>query len=86
VARAIASGENPILSLPSRDPASESLQSIQSARTEDHLRAPFREHDRGRLADSAARTRDDDDLAFDSVHKVLHFQYLICLDLPGVNR
>jgi hypothetical protein len=35
------------------------------------------------LTYAAARPSDDDDLVFDSVHEVLHFQYLKCLGLPG---
>jgi hypothetical protein len=35
------------------------------------------------LAYAAARPGYDDDLAFNSVHEVLHFQYLIYLDLLG---
>jgi hypothetical protein len=65
------------------DPTSESLEPIQSARAEDDLRAALSEHDRSRLAYSTARPGYDDDLVFDSVHEVLHFQYLICLDLLG---
>jgi hypothetical protein len=45
--------------------------SIQSARAEYHLGAAFREHDRSRFADSTARAGDDDNLVFDSMHKIL---------------
>ena len=44
-----------------RDPTSESLQPIQSARTEDDLRAAFREHNRSRRAYSTTRAGNDDD-------------------------
>jgi len=40
-----------------RDPTSESLESIQSARAEHDLCAAFSEHDRRRFAYSAARSR-----------------------------
>ena len=36
-----------------------------------------------KLSEFGARPGYDDDLVFDSVHEVLHFQYLICLDLLG---
>jgi hypothetical protein len=59
-----------------RDPTSESLEPIQSARAEDNLRAAFRKHDRSRLAYSTTRAGDDDDLAFDSRHEVFTFCFL----------
>jgi hypothetical protein len=69
----------------SRDPTSESLEPIQSARAEYDLCAAFSEHDRSRFAHSTAlsacpprranafgaRAGDDDDLVFDSRHEVL---------------
>jgi hypothetical protein len=55
----------------SHNSASESLESIQSARAEYNLRAAFREHDRSRFADSAACAGDDDHFVFDSRHEVL---------------
>jgi hypothetical protein len=48
----------------SRNPASESLQSIQSARAEYDLCAAISKHDRSRFADSAACAGDDNDLVF----------------------
>jgi len=51
--------------------SSESLQPIQPARAEYDLCGAFSEHDRSRLAYSAARARDDDDLVLDSRHKIL---------------
>jgi hypothetical protein len=40
-------------------------------RAEYDFRAALSEHDRSRLAYSAARARDDDDLVFNSLHKIL---------------
>ena len=65
------------------DPTSERLQPIQSSRAEYDFRAALSEHDRSGFTYAAARPGYDDDLAFNSVHEVLHFQYLICLDLLG---
>src|SRR5260370_37255967 len=59
----------------SRDPTSKALQAFQSARSEHDLGAAFSEHYRSGLAYSTARARNDDDLVFSSLHKVL-FQTL----------
>ncbi len=59
----------------SRDPTSKALQAFQSARSEHDLGAAFSEHYRSNLAYSTARARNDDDLVFSSLHKIL-FQTL----------
>src|SRR5882762_8962486 len=59
----------------SRDPTSKALQAFQSARSEHDLGAAFSEHYRSGLAYSTARARNDDDLVFSSLHKIL-FQTL----------
>src|SRR5207247_7584140 len=59
----------------SRDPTSKAFQAFQSARSENDLGAAFSEHYRSGLAYSTARARNDDDLVFSSLHKIL-FQTL----------
>ena len=59
------------------------LQRHVHPRAEYDLRAALSEHERSGFTYAAARPGYDDDLAFNSVHEVLHFQYLICLDLLG---
>jgi hypothetical protein len=44
------------------------------------------EHERGRFADSAARARDDDDLAFDSQHKILLYRSTISIERMLIAR
>jgi len=65
------------------DPPSERLQPIQSARAEYDFRAALSEHDRSGFTYAAARPGYDDNLVFNSVYEVFHFQYLIYLDLLG---
>ncbi len=65
------------------DPTSERLQRIQSSRAEYDFRAALSERDRSGFTYAAARPGDDDDLVFNSVYEVFHFQYLIYLDLLG---
>ena len=85
MARVLSSNQRRIRRFPIHpfDPTSERLQPIQSSRTEYDFRAALSEHNRSGFTYAAARPGYDDDLAFNSVYEVFHFQYLIYFDLLG---